>query len=183
MRVSIHQPNFFPHLPIFKKMAASHIFVILGHCQFEKNGFQNRFYHNGRLYTMSVPKKTELICEKTYIKPERDWLDIKRRLKDYEMDEFDYCISESLLNTNTAIIEHIAGMLKINVQIRHDFETEKTGTARLVDICKKYGAYEYIAGPSGPKYLDIEQFKRAGIKVEVQKKEHSRPIIDILRRV
>ena len=43
MTITIHQPNFMPWYPFFEKIQQADIFVLLGHCQFEKNGFQNRF--------------------------------------------------------------------------------------------------------------------------------------------
>ena len=39
MKIAIHQPNFFPWYPFFEKIKNCDIFIILTHCQFEKNGF------------------------------------------------------------------------------------------------------------------------------------------------
>ena len=46
MRVSIHQPNFVPWYPFFQKIKEVDKFIILKECQFEKNGYQNRFNFN-----------------------------------------------------------------------------------------------------------------------------------------
>ena len=40
MRISIHQPNFVPWYPFFQKIQQCDKFIILTHCQFEKNGYQ-----------------------------------------------------------------------------------------------------------------------------------------------
>ena len=69
MRVSIHQPNFVPWYPFFQKIKEVDIFVILKECQFEKNGYQNRFNFNDKWYTMSVKKGLEPIRDKVYIDP------------------------------------------------------------------------------------------------------------------
>ena len=61
MIVTIHQPNFIPWYPFFQKMEQSDIFIMLGHCQFEKNGFQNRFQINNAWNTLSVKKGKENI--------------------------------------------------------------------------------------------------------------------------
>ncbi len=58
MIISIHQPNFMPWNPFFEKIQQSDMFVCLTQCQFEKNGYQNRFNFNDKWYTMSV-KKTD----------------------------------------------------------------------------------------------------------------------------
>ena len=56
MVISIHQPNFFPWYPFFQKMEMSDKFIILSNCQFEKNGFQNRFNLDSNWHTMSTFK-------------------------------------------------------------------------------------------------------------------------------
>jgi hypothetical protein len=37
-----------PWYPFFEKMQQADVFILLGHCQFEKNGFQNRFSINNK---------------------------------------------------------------------------------------------------------------------------------------
>ena len=56
MRLAIHQPNFMPWYPFFEKIKNCDKFIMLTHCQFEKNGYQNRFNLNDKWYTMSVKK-------------------------------------------------------------------------------------------------------------------------------
>ena len=56
MIVAIHQPNFMPWYPFFQKIAAADTFVVLTHCQFEKNNYQNRFNQRERWHTLSVNK-------------------------------------------------------------------------------------------------------------------------------
>ena len=43
MKIAIHQPNFLPWYPFFQKIKEVDKFIILGNCQFEKNGFQNPY--------------------------------------------------------------------------------------------------------------------------------------------
>ena len=69
MIVTIHQPNFIPWYPFFQKMEQADLFILLGHCQFEKNGFQNRFQLENTWNTLSVKKGKEPIVEKEYINP------------------------------------------------------------------------------------------------------------------
>ena len=71
MILTIHQPNFMPWYPFFQKMEQADIFVLLGNCQFEKNGFQNRFQMQGLWNTLSVKKGTHSIIEKQYVNPHR----------------------------------------------------------------------------------------------------------------
>lgn len=184
MIVSIHQPNFFPWYPFFQKMEQSDVFVILQNCQYEKNGFQNRFNKDNKWHTMSTKSGLVSIFEKEYINHKKDWEKIKINLKDYDfLDLFDDCFSNSLSDTNTNIIKKIANILKINSKIELDFPTELKGTDRLVEICKKNDATLYISGISGKKYLEKNKFELSGIKLKYQDENEfiKKPIIDILK--
>jgi len=170
MIISIHQPNFVPWVPYFDKIRKADKFVILKNCQFEKNGYQNRFMINNKWKTMSVRKKTQKICEKKYINHIIDWEKIKRSTPEYatELELFDDIISENLSETNTNIIKRICKELNIKTEIVYDFETDLVGTERLVNVCKHYGAKKYISGVSGKKYLDLNLFYKNNIEVEFQ---------------
>lgn len=185
MILSIHQPNFMPWVPFFDKMRMCDVFVLLTHCQFEKNGYQNRFQMDNKWWTMRVVKSsinTE-IAGKHYVSPHEDWERIKRSLRGYSrtLSMFDDCISEKLADTNTSIIRKIAASLGIKTEIFNDNPTTLHSTERLVDICKQYGADTYIAGAGGRDYMDLSLFERAGITVrfhEVLKQEL--PILKVL---
>ena len=175
MRVGIHQPNFVPWMPYFEKIAACDIFVILSHCQFTKNNYQNRFNSDG-WNTMRVSKKTELIKDKRYLNAEQDWYKILDKFQSLEFMR-DLC-NASLLKMNVAIIKAICQRLGIETPIYLDFPTDKTGTERLVEICRHYNATEYLMGESGTNYMDTSLFK--GIKLITHTNKDKRPICQIL---
>lgn len=185
MTITIHQPNFFPYYPFFQKMEDADIFVILKHCQFEKNNFQNRFNKDSKWYTMCVNKGLDPIYTKTYLSPEKDWKRIKDMLPDYKdvLDLFDDCIDSNLSKMNSNIIFKIKDILNIKTKIIFDYPTELKGTERLVDICLKNRAKTYISGVSGSKYMDLNKFSDSNIKVIFQDetKMVKKPIIDILK--
>lgn len=168
MIISIHQPNFIPWIPYFKKIEQSDIFVILGHCQYEKNNFQNRFYFENQWQTLSVLGGVDLIKNKIYNNPIRDWKKMKKRLNNVssKLELFDDLISNSLYDTNVGIIKKICFLLDIKTEIVLDYPTDKSGTERLVDICERYKCDTYLSGPSGEKYLNIEKFHEKLINVE-----------------
>jgi len=175
MVISIHQPNFVPWYPFFQKIKSSDIFVILTHCQFEKNNFQNRFNFNDKWQTLSVNKGLEPIVNKVYVNPHDDWEKIKNNLPEYKhiLSQFDNYISSSLVCTNIAIIRKIVELLNINTCIVVDEPTNFKGTDRLVEICKQYKATKYLAGSGGSRlYLEVEKFTNTDIEVEFQQPEH-----------
>lgn len=184
MVVSIHQPNFFPWMPFFQKMEQSDVFVILSHCQFEKNGYQNRFKLGDKWHTMSVGRGLFDIKKKEYTAHFDDWKRIKTNLPQYNLEEFNLLIERSLLGTNTSIITRIAYKLGIStdVEIVQDFETSLTGTERLVEICQQYDATKYLSGISGKKYLDLKLFEQAGIEVIFQNEIQmiKKPILEVI---
>lgn len=158
-------------------------FIILRHCQFEKNGYQNRFFMNDRWHTMSVNKGLEKICQKKYVNPKSDWSKIKSNLKEHEgvLSKFDSCICEDLDLTNINIIVKIASSIGVRAIIDYDYPTNLTGTDRLIDICKTYKAKSYLSGSSGKKYLELNKFKENNIAVSFQTNQDYTPILKMLQ--
>lgn len=182
--VTIHQPSFLPWMPFFDKVRSADTYVVLSECQYEKNGYQNRFFYRGKWHTLSVNKGMEPIKNKRYVNPYNDWEKIKLNLPDkaHVLSQFDGLISDSLLLTNVAIIKHCLKLLGIDTAVVHDQATTLTGTDRLVDICRYYGADVYLSGPSGKNYMDTALFDRAGIAVRYSDSaDSSSPhILDVL---
>ena len=188
MILTIHQPNFMPWYPFFQKMEMADIFVVMGHCQFEKNGFQNRFNIDNQWQTMSVFKGLDDIVDKKYANHQRDWTKLKKRLYQYTplLENFDEIIENNegnLYQTNYEIIVKLRDMLGIDTEIVKDFPSSLTSSERLAEICKHFGASHYISGTSGKKYLDIAPFESTGITISFQEsaamiKKHTLEILN-----
>lgn len=182
MKVAIHQPNFIPWRPFFAKMLAVDCFVVLTRCQFNREHYQHRFKYQDRWYTMGVekPKHADLILNKRYFNPVKDWQAIKMRLPQFKpwFEQFDAHIGPELWLTNFVIIRMIAEQLGIKTEIIVDPIPSCTGTDRLVEICRALNADTYLAGRSGAAYMDLEKFKQAGIKVEFQEVTDTRHVFE-----
>lgn len=178
MKIAIHQPNFCPTKGYFDKIASVDLFVIMVHCQWEKGRYQNRFHVGDEWNTMSVNHGLEPIKDKRYLKPCEDWAKITKRYPNLET--FDSHIDESLYETNVGIIIQACNMLGINTDITCDYPTNLNGTDRLVNICKTYGATEYLSGQSGRKYLELWQFESVGIKVSFQDNPDLTPLVHLI---
>tara|TARA_B100001059_G_scaffold218680_1_gene239099 strand:- start:15637 stop:16206 length:570 start_codon:yes stop_codon:yes gene_type:complete len=183
MKIAIHQPNFLPWYPFFQKIKEVDKFIILGHCQFEKNGFQNRFNLEGKWHTMSTKKGLDPINTKTYLNYIKDWNKIKINLPQYAtiLNQLDDCINENLFITNSQIIEKLTKLLGYNTEILYDYPTNLKSTERLVDICLKHNATEYFSGISGKQYLDLTKFKSKGIKVNFQENSTNIHTLELLK--
>lgn len=164
------------------KIANCDLFVVLTHCQYQKNNYLNRFNITDKWYTMRVPHGLDPIDTKHYIDPEADWDTIKRKLPKYEhiLAQFDDCITDSLADTNIAIIKKACIMLGIQTEIIIDDPTDKTGTSRLLEICQNHQATCYLSGPSGQSYLDMTQFQEADIQIEFHQCQDRRPLVECL---
>ena len=71
-------------------------------------------------------------------------------------------------------------LLNINTKIVFDYPTTLKGTSRLVELCKKYKATEYISGIGAKSYLQPELFEKENIKVTYQKGLIRKPLFEIL---
>lgn len=143
MILAAHQPNFIPWISFFAKMQQSDVFVLMSHCQWEKNGFQNRCQVNGKWWTKPVNGGLIPIKDKTYTD------------------------GQNLLDVNYSWIMAIAKTLSIDVsKIEMDFETEARGTQRLIELCLRYKCDKYLTNPDAmTKYLDESLMNKAGIEV------------------
>jgi hypothetical protein len=149
------------------------------HCQWEKGKYQNRFHVGEEWNTMSVNHGLEPIRDKKYINYGADWVKITSRYQ--KLKVFDRLISNLLWLTNAAIIGTAArDILSIKTKIVYDYPTDLLGTERLLDICKYYGATEYLSGKSGRNYLDLKQFDEAGIKVSFQDNPDLTPLVHLI---
>lgn len=74
----------------------------------------------------------------------------------------------SLVELNTRLIDLFMGWLRLDVSTvrASELAPEGTSSALLLDICRKVGATEYLAGPGSAGYLDEVSFDAAGIRVK-----------------
>lgn len=188
MILTIHQPEHLPWLGYFNKMASAEKFVILDSVQYEKNYFQNRnkILGSNGVQWIGVPVETRghtcmqikdmIIANNINPKWKEKYLrTIEYGYKRYPYFKIYFPFFEELLKKewkylydfNMEIIFYFTKELGINVEFVRSSELGVEGmkTDLILDICKKMKATTYVAGPSGREYLNIDNFKEAGIKV------------------
>ena len=173
MIVSIHQPEHFPYLGYFQKMADADIFVFLDNVNYRKNYFQNRnrfLNKNGveEWFTIPVPKDSVKKHIKDVVPSNHDW---KKKIIKQHQQHFGIDLSyiynlKTLAEINIASIVYCMHRLGINTQLVKASTLSATGTKSelLANICKELGATKYISGPTGKDYLEMKYFE--GIEVE-----------------
>ncbi len=78
------------------------------------------------------------------------------------------CTSPWLSDINRELILRVAGLLDVATPIRSTVELDLEQTdpsARLLEVCQRAGATEYVSGPAARDYLDVGLFERAGVRV------------------
>lgn len=189
MRISIHQPNFLPWLGFFNKAACVDTFVFLDHVQYTKNSYQNRckIKTASGAQWLTVPVLTKGRFGQATLEVEIDnsaqWQDRiwKTVLYAYKKAPFFGEYGETftrillrpwdrLVSLNESLLLWLFRELEIHARVVRSSELSilGTGSAMILSICRALGASEYLSGPSGKAYLNLEDFERAEIEVRFQ---------------
>lgn len=181
MKLAVMQPYLFPYLGYYQLIHSVDKFVVYDDVSFIKQGWINRnnILLNNKKYLFFAPVKGISSFKKineTEIDYKYDW--IKKTLQTMEQaykkaPEFKnvYPIIENVLNKKSDLISTLATESLIEVCNYLDIKTEiqKTscnynnenlkGQDRVIDICKKENAHEYINPIGGQELYSKEEFK------------------------
>ncbi len=188
MRVSIHQPNYLPWIGLFNKIKNSDVFVVFDDVQLPTGkNFETRTSiksPNGKL-DLNIPIFGR--GEKPLIK---DALIVDNGWREKHLKSIRFAYSKApnfylyedeieglyiqpwnkLLDFNVAAIKLLAKFLEIKTKIilSSQISSENlAGEAKILDICKKLKATEYISGngKGSMRYVVGDDFKKAGINL------------------
>lgn len=190
MRVAIMQPAFIPPASYFRLFAASDIFVVYDDVQFDRRWYTHRqklTNRNGEKEWLTLPLKkqprdTTKICHIHWsdnIKEE--W---KKRIQKFPI--FDnhnemvrdlkilhgYWLPSVFLSFHLFRIKLALGLCSDRIADKNflnasefNVPVELRGQNRILAICKKLGATEYINSPGGKHLYDENAFTKEGIKL------------------
>lgn len=195
--VAIHQPNFFPWLGFFDKMAKSDVFVLLDNVQFPKSGaggWTNRVkvVVSGEVRWLTAPVDRDYhglrqIREMRFQK-DPGWR--KKSLKTLELNyrrapNFDAVmalIGPLLLNPDdnvAAYNEHAIrsisaelGIAQEKIRRASDLPGEGSSNELLISLTRASGGTVYMCGGGADGYQDQATFDRAGMTLAYQRFEH-----------
>lgn len=195
--VAIHQPNFFPWLGYFDKIARSDVFILLDNVQFPKTGrgtWVNRvkLSINGSAawVTLPVTRKcsgTRLISE-MMINNEKDWRGklIKTLQANYGKAPFYREIMPaievtiinpvgSLAEFNIVAIRSLSNLLGIDTKkliLGSSLQTEGSSTELLISMTQAVSGTAYLCGGGADGYQEDGKFAAAGIELVYQNFKH-----------
>jgi RimJ/RimL family protein N-acetyltransferase len=182
--VAIHQPNFFPWLGFFDKLARADTFVLLDTVEFSKGSRTNRVevLVGGQPHWITAPVQRAGIggpIREVRIDEGRDWrAKIVRTLQqNYPraaalplIEELVGHRDDRLAAYNEHAIRRLAGELGIETRIVRASELDAGGRASelLIDIVRAVGGTAYLAGGGAGGYQDDERFAASGIELIAQ---------------
>ncbi|MBO8164294.1 MAG: WbqC family protein [Brevibacillus sp.] len=185
MKVAIHQSQYLPWPPYFKKIANVDIFVVMDCVQFQKNGLQNRnkIRNYQKDYWLTIPvsgKLEDLISEKKIASPhwkKKHWNSIHASYSHAPMwtkygEELAFLYNqgsyERLIDINRAILDFIVRHLQIQTKIIYLSQLEGvTGekSELVLNICKRLNARTYVSGMGARAYLNEDMFAKDDIQI------------------
>jgi hypothetical protein len=185
-RVAIVQSNYVPWRGYFDLIASVDEFILLDDVQYTRRDWRNRNRiktpQGSRWLTIAVQvsgRYSQSIYDTHVADPdwaERHWDIIRQNyahapglhaVSSFLEGLYASAPGPRLTQVNRHFLERIAERLGIGtpITLSLDYEPHGDKTERLVDLCLKAGASEYVSGPSARAYLDETRFREHGINV------------------
>lgn len=186
-RVAIVQSSYIPWKGYFDLIRAVDEFILLDEVQFTKRDWRsrNQIKTKDGLLWLSIPVQTkgrylQIIRETVVADPtwsHRHWQTIHNAyarapyFDRYASDFgrlYDQPVSNRLSEINYSLMTAVCRALSIGTPITwsSEYDPREGRNERLIDLCVKAGATEYLSGPSAREYLDETAFAAAGISVQ-----------------
>lgn len=184
-RVAIVQSNYIPWKGYFDLINMVDEFILLDDVQFTRRDWRNRncIKVAGGTAWLTIPVRgagrRQRICETVVHSRDwaaKHWKSIRQwyakapcfaaycaQFEELYLD----CPEEYLSRINYRFINAICRMLGIRTPLTWsmDYSVKCKGSERLVELCRRCGAQEYLSGPKAHSYLDERLFEEAGIRV------------------
>ncbi len=186
-KAAILQSNYIPWKGYFDLIAAADEFILYDEMQYTKNDWRNR----NKIKTVkgvewiTIPVRIESLSQRIdetlvfadnwaikHVKTlQANYAKAKcfGQVRDFVFGMYDQAgKTKNLSEINFIFIKNICDFLKIDTKLSHstDYGLIEGKTERLVDLCQKAGARQYISGPSAKDYLQRDLFDAANIAVE-----------------
>lgn len=196
-RLVVLQPSFLPWLGHLDQYDWADIFVLYDDTQYDKHGWRNRnriLSSNGMTW-LTVPVKTKgqekPLNTEVEINNSAPWTKkmIATLTQSYSKAPYfqqhfpalEQVLStpyEKLLDLNLATFRWLTEALEMPWKVQRSSQLGIDGrkTERLVAICQKFKATEYLTGDAARDYLEEDKFQEVGVTVRWHNYDH--PVYD-----
>lgn len=191
--LAVLQPGYLPWLGFFDQVRRCDVFVFYDDVQFDKHGWRNRNRiktANGPVWlTVPVLHKGRMgqLVHQVEVDGRQDWA--RRHLRGIEQAYAKAPFASrylpqlaDLLNREWALLAELdialtrmmCGWFGIDRPMHRSSQLDVEGdrNARLVALCRAFGARRYLSGNAAKSYLDVALFEAEGIAVEWQDFDH-----------
>jgi hypothetical protein len=186
-RVAIVQSSYIPWKGYFDLIRAVDEFILLDEVQFTKRDWRsrNQIKTKDGLLWLSIPVQTKGRYRQSIMETaisdrawsHRHWQTIQsayartpyfERYAPFIASLYERPVSDKLSEVNHSLITAMCTAFGITTRISwsSDYRPAEGRNQRLVDLCVKTGATEYLSGPSAREYLDEQAFAAAGVTVQ-----------------
>jgi hypothetical protein len=197
MIVAIHQPNFFPWLGYFDKIARADVFCLLDHVQFPKKGgtYVNRVQVlvQGEAAYLTVPVERNysgvLPINEMKIREQEAWREkmVRTLQANYARAPFfaeTMELIEPLLRNptdqlgeyNEEALRGVCAALGLTTRLVRSSALKVSGqaTEMLIQITRVLGSDVYLCGGGAAGYQEDAQYAASGVRLEYQCFQHPR---------
>ena len=194
--VAIHQPNFFPWLGYFNKIALADVFIVMDNVQFPKTGGtwlnRVRLAVNGQATWVTMPVVRAYhghkLISQMQIDNNKPWR--SKLLKTIQMNytrapffqEIFPCLEKLLNNSTDSLAEYnlhnirfLVEALQVNpskLVFGSTLNVEGSATNLLISMVKAVGGTAYMCGGGAAGYQEDEKFSSAKLELIYQNFQH-----------
>jgi hypothetical protein len=184
MKLSIHQPSYFPWLGLLHKIAKSDVYMVMNDVQLSDSAYQNRnkfLTTDGKVkyLTISLDRKGYLnkkfrellIADDGWRQQHRNFIfNNYRKHPGYsevmpQLDIFFESDYATLCDAVLASMKLTMSMLDINTQVilqsQMDYDEELSKGDLVIDLIRATGADIYLSGCGAREYLDETKFNQS----------------------
>ena len=187
MRLGIMQPYFLPYIGYFQLLNYCDTFVLYDDIEYTKKGWitRNRMQSNGdiRLFSLNLKKDSDYLSIKQRSLAEsfdrskllRSFEEVLRKAPFYKetislLHPIVFCSSNDLFsyleNSISLVCQQLGVTTKVVKSSELDIDPELRGQQRVLEICNRLDAQQYINPIGGLDLYDIETFKSLGIDLQ-----------------
>jgi hypothetical protein len=182
MKVGIHQPNFLPWIGFFKKLYLSEIFVFLDDVEFSNRSYTKRTKIKiaDSQRWLNIPINKGLKINEINMNNLINWKEQHFKTLKFNYGNTKYYSEilellndvyskdhQKLMDFNIDLIKEICKYLDIKVDFLYssDLKINSSKSDRILDICNKLNATEYISGVGAKNYNEDLKFKTHNINL------------------